>query len=134
MDPVQFWKGISPKKNPGEAELKEFLGLDDKTLGLALLKSLLIPADVAATPQIIHGLEWGLPREFASVRKGIDNPVVVEQEATEGLDDLAADDSPVTFADRAAQELLIFKGMISQRLKMLSSGAIDELRPVLEKR
>ena len=134
MEPVAFWKSLSGKTVPSEGDIQAFLALDDMTLATTLMKSVQVPADVAQTPQIVNGLAWSLPREFARVRKSIANPVVVQAEATEGFDDLTSDEPEMTYAERAVQELSIFRGMISQRLKMLSSGAIDELRPVLEKR
>ncbi len=134
MEPVAFWKSLNGKTVPAEADIQAFLGLDDDTLAATLMKSLQVPLDVAQTPQIVNGLVWSLPREFARVRKSIANPVVVQQEATEGFDDMASDEPEMTYVERAVQELSIFRGMVSQRLKMLSSGAIDELRPVLEKR
>jgi hypothetical protein len=134
MEPIAFWKSLGGKAVPAEADIKAFLALDDAQLAVSLLKSVQMPADVAETPQILKGLEWSLPREFARVRKSIENPAVVVAEATEGFDDMAMDEPEMTYAERAVQELTIFRGMISQRLKMLSSGAIDELRPALEKR
>lgn len=134
MDPVAVWKSLGGKKPLAEDELKAFLTLDNKTLAESLLKAVFMPIDVAQTKQILNGLAWGLPREMDRVRENIEKPVEVQTEASEGFEDMAIDEEEATFAGRANQELTIFRGMISQRLKMLSSGAIDELRPVLEKR
>lgn len=134
MDAVAVWKSLGGKKPLTEDELKSFLALDNKTLAESLLKAVFMPVDVAQTKQILNGLAWGLPKEMDRVRENIEKPVEVQTEASEGFEDMAMDEEEATFANRANQELTIFRGMISQRLKMLSSGAIDELRPVLEKR
>jgi hypothetical protein len=131
MDPIAFWKQIGGKQMPSEADLKAFLALGDEAIVAALLQVVMIPQDVAKSKQIMEGLAWGLPREFQRVRQAIEKPQAVEQEASEGFEDLALDDEEVSFAQIASQELAIFKGMISQRMKMMSSGAIDEIRSVL---
>lgn len=134
MDPVAFWKQIGGKqKTPAEAEIVGFLALDDKLICSALLKTIMVPQDVAGSRQVLQGLEWGLPREFQRVRQAIDKPQTVEQDASEGFEDLSLDEAEASYAERAAQELEIFKGMIAQRLKMISSGAIDEVRAVLSR-
>lgn len=133
MDAVAFWKQIGGKqKPPGETEIVGFLALDDKVICEALLKTVMVPQDVAGSRQVLQGLAWGLPREFQRVRQAIDKPQSVEQEASEGFEDLALDEAEASYAERAVQELEIFKGMIAQRLKMISSGAIDEVRAVLK--
>lgn len=133
MDAAAFWKQIGGKQRPGEEEIVRFLALDDRLITEALLKAVMVPQDVAGSRQILEGLAWSLPREFQRVRQAIDKPQAVEQEASEGFEDLALDEAEASYADRALQELEIFKGMIAQRLKMISSGAIDEVRAVLSR-
>jgi hypothetical protein len=131
MDAAAFWKKIGGKDVPAENDIVAFLGLPDKDIVAGLLKAVFVPADVAKSAQVMHGLEWGLPREFQRVRQAIDNPVKEVSEASEGFEDMVLDEAEADFAHRALQELTIFKGMIGQRLKMISSGAVDEVRAVL---
>lgn len=131
MDATAFWKKIGGKVVPPENEILAFLSLPDQDIVAGLLKAVFVPADVAKSGQVMRGLEWGLPREFQRVRDAIDHPVKDESEASEGFEDMVLDEAEADYAHRAAQELTIFKGMIGQRLKMISSGAIDEVRAVL---